>query len=117
MVVKAESNCLLTLKGIDKFYQQLNDQEIMIIANISIALRTKLTIAFSGLLGSVKSSFMGMITELITPTPGEILAHNHALVTEYIDFKGRIVSTRSLGSTISQATASGISRYSWQQLL
>ena len=50
------------------------------IANISIAFRTEATIAFSRLLDSVKSTFMGMIAELITPTSGEILAHNHPLV-------------------------------------
>lgn len=63
MVVKAESDCPISLEGINKSYQQLKDQELAIIANISIALRTEATIAFSGLLGSVKSSFMGMIAE------------------------------------------------------
>ena len=40
MGVKAETDCLITLKGINKSYQQPNSQQITIIENISMALCT-----------------------------------------------------------------------------
>jgi NitT/TauT family transport system permease protein len=48
--------------------------------------------------------FPYLITGIITAVGG---AWNASIISEYINFKGRIVSTIGLGSTISQATASG----------
>ena len=48
--------------------------------------------------------FPYLITGIITAVGG---AWNASIISEYINFKGRIVSTPGLGSTISQATASG----------
>jgi NitT/TauT family transport system permease protein len=48
--------------------------------------------------------FPYLITGIITAVGG---AWNASIISEYINFKGRIVSTPGLGSTISQATAAG----------
>ncbi len=48
--------------------------------------------------------FPYLITGIITAVGG---AWNASIISEYINFKGRVVSTPGLGSTISQATASG----------
>lgn len=48
--------------------------------------------------------FPYLITGIITAVGG---AWNASIISEYINFKGRIVSTPGLGSTISQSTASG----------
>jgi NitT/TauT family transport system permease protein len=48
--------------------------------------------------------FPYLITGIITAVGG---AWNASIVSEYIDFKGRVVETTGLGATISQATATG----------
>ena len=48
--------------------------------------------------------FPYLITGIITAVGG---AWNASIVSEYIDFKGRVVETSGLGATISQATATG----------
>ena len=80
MVVKAENECLITLKGINKSYQQPNGQGITIIENISMALRPGEIVALLGPSGSGKSTLMRMIAGLIPPTQGEILYHDRPLV-------------------------------------
>jgi NitT/TauT family transport system ATP-binding protein len=80
VVVKAENDCLITLEGINKSYQQPNGQRITIIENISMTLRPGEIVALLGPSGSGKSTLMRMIAGLIQPTQGEILYHNHPLV-------------------------------------
>lgn len=80
MVVKAETDCLITLEGINKSYQQPNGQQITIIENISMALHTGEIVALLGPSGSGKSTLMRMIAGLIQPSQGEILYHNLPLV-------------------------------------
>lgn len=80
MVVKAETECLITLEGINKSYVQPNGQEITIIENISMALHPGEIVALLGPSGSGKSTLMRMIAGLIQPTQGEILYHNRPLV-------------------------------------
>jgi NitT/TauT family transport system permease protein len=48
--------------------------------------------------------FPYLITGIITAVGG---AWNASIVSEYIEFKGRVVETSGLGATISQATATG----------
>ena len=48
--------------------------------------------------------FPYLITGIITAVGG---AWNASIVSEYIDFKGRVVETTGLGATISQANATG----------
>ncbi len=80
MVVKVENEYLITLKEINKSYQQPNGQGITIIENISMALRPGEIVALLGPSGSGKSTLMRMIAGLIPPTQGEILYHNRPLV-------------------------------------
>lgn len=80
MVAKAETECLITLKGINKSYLQPNGQEITVIENISMALHPGEIVALLGPSGSGKSTLMRMIAGLIQPTQGEILYHNRPLV-------------------------------------
>ncbi len=80
MVVKAETDCLITLEGINKSYVQPNGQQITIIENVSMALRPGEIVALLGPSGSGKSTLMRMIAGLIQPTQGEILYHNRPLV-------------------------------------
>lgn len=80
MVVKAESEYLITLEGINKSYVQPNGQQITIIENISMALRPGEIVALLGPSGSGKSTLMRMIAGLITPTQGKILYHNSPLI-------------------------------------
>ena len=68
MVVKAETECIVTLEGINKSYQQPNGQQIIIIENISLALCSGEIVALLGLSGSGKSTLMRMIACLISPT-------------------------------------------------
>lgn len=80
MVVKTETECLITLEGINKSYVQPNGQQITIIENVSMALRPGEIVALLGPSGSGKSTLMRMIAGLIQPTQGEILYHNRPLV-------------------------------------
>ena len=80
MVVKTETDCIVTLEGINKSYQQPNGQQITIIENISLALRPGEIVALLGPSGSGKSTLMRMIAGLIPPTQGKILYHNRPLI-------------------------------------
>ena len=82
MVVKAETECIVTLEGINKSYQQPNGQQIIIIENISLALCSGEIVALLGLSGSGKSTLMRMIACLISPTQGQgkILYPNRPLI-------------------------------------
>lgn len=80
MVVKTETQCLITLESINKSYQQPNGQQITILDNISLELRPGEIVALLGPSGSGKSTLMRMIAGLISPTQGKILYHNRPLV-------------------------------------
>jgi NitT/TauT family transport system ATP-binding protein len=80
VVVKIETECIITLEGINKSYQQPNGQQITIIENISMALHPGEIVALLGPSGSGKSTLMRMIAGLISPTQGQIFYHNHPLV-------------------------------------
>jgi NitT/TauT family transport system ATP-binding protein len=80
VVVKTETEFLITLENINKSYQQPNGQQITIIENISLELRPGEIVALLGPSGSGKSTLMRMIAGLIPPTQGQILYHNRPLV-------------------------------------
>ena len=80
MVVKTQTECLITLESINKSYQQPNGQQITILDNISLELRSGEIVALLGPSGSGKSTLMRMIAGLISPTQGKILYHNRPLV-------------------------------------
>lgn len=80
MVVKIETECLITLENINKSYRQPNGQEITILENISLELHPGEIVALLGPSGSGKSTLMRMIAGLISPTQGRIFYHNRPLV-------------------------------------
>jgi NitT/TauT family transport system ATP-binding protein len=80
MVVKTQTEYLITLEGINKSYPQPNGQQITILENISLELAPGEIIALLGPSGSGKSTLMRMIAGLIPPTQGKILYHNRPLV-------------------------------------
>ncbi|MCC3412534.1 MULTISPECIES: nitrate/sulfonate/bicarbonate ABC transporter ATP-binding protein [unclassified Microcoleus] len=80
MVVKIATECLITLKGVSKAYQQPNGQQISILEPINLELRSGEIVALLGSSGSGKSTLMRMIAGLIPPSDGEVLYHNRPLV-------------------------------------
>lgn len=80
MVVKTATECLITLKGVSKVYQQPNGQKISILEPINLELRAGEIVALLGPSGSGKSTLMRMIAGLIPPTNGQVLYHNRPLV-------------------------------------
>ncbi|OUL23245.1 nitrate/sulfonate/bicarbonate ABC transporter ATP-binding protein [Nostoc sp. 106C] len=80
MTVKTVTEHLITLKGVNKSYQQPNGQQIVILDNINLELHPGEIIALLGPSGSGKSTLMRMIAGLIPPTKGEVLYHNRPLV-------------------------------------
>ncbi|MCC3432410.1 MAG: nitrate/sulfonate/bicarbonate ABC transporter ATP-binding protein [Microcoleus sp. PH2017_29_MFU_D_A] len=80
MVVKIATECLITLKGVSKAYQQPNGQQISILEPINLELRSGEIVALLGPSGSGKSTLMRMIAGLIPPSDGEVLYHNRPLV-------------------------------------
>ncbi len=80
MVVKTATECLITLQGVSKAYQQPNGQQIAILEPINLELRTGEIVALLGPSGSGKSTLMRMIAGLIPPTSGQVLYHNRPLV-------------------------------------
>jgi len=80
VLAKTTKERLLTLEGINKSYQQPNGQEITILENISLELRTGEIVALLGPSGSGKSTLMRMMAGLITPTKGKVLYHNRPLI-------------------------------------
>ncbi|WP_293155277.1 MULTISPECIES: AAA-associated domain-containing protein [unclassified Microcoleus] len=80
MVVKIATECLITLKGVSKAYQQPNGQKISILEPINLELRSGEIVALLGPSGSGKSTLMRMIAGLIPPSDGQVLYHNRPLV-------------------------------------
>ncbi|OUL26887.1 nitrate ABC transporter ATP-binding protein [Nostoc sp. T09] len=80
MTVKTANEHLITLKGVNKSYQQPNGQQIVILDNINLELHPGEIVALLGPSGSGKSTLMRMIAGLIPPTKGEVSYHNHPLV-------------------------------------
>lgn len=80
MVVKTATENLITLEGVRKSYQQPNRQEIVIIENINLELRSGEIVALLGPSGSGKSTLMRIIAGLIPATKGSVLYHNRPLV-------------------------------------
>jgi NitT/TauT family transport system ATP-binding protein len=80
VVVKIATECLITLKGVSKAYQQPNGQQISILEPINLELRSGEIVALLGPSGSGKSTLMRMIAGLIPPSDGEVLYHNRPLV-------------------------------------
>ncbi len=80
MTVKTATECLITLKGVSKAYQQPNGQKISILEPINLEVRSGEIVALLGPTGSGKSTLMRMIAGLIPPTDGQVLYHNRPLV-------------------------------------
>ncbi|MGB8686230.1 MAG: nitrate/sulfonate/bicarbonate ABC transporter ATP-binding protein [Microcoleus sp.] len=80
MVVKTATECLITLEGVSKAYQQPNGQKISILEPINLELRSGEIVALLGPSGSGKSTLMRMIAGLIPPSDGQVLYHNRPLV-------------------------------------
>ena len=80
MVVKTATECLITLQGVSKAYQQPNGQKISILEPINLELRSGEIVALLGPSGSGKSTLMRMIAGLIPPSDGQVLYHNRPLV-------------------------------------
>lgn len=80
MVVKTATDCLISLKGVSKAYQQPNGQQITILEPINLDLQTGEIVALLGPSGSGKSTLMRMIAGLIPPTTGEVLYHKRPLI-------------------------------------
>jgi NitT/TauT family transport system ATP-binding protein len=80
VVVKIATECLITLKGVSKAYQQPNGQQISILESINLELRSGEIVALLGPSGSGKSTLMRMIAGLIPPSDGQVLYHNRPLV-------------------------------------
>ncbi|WP_293330839.1 AAA-associated domain-containing protein [Microcoleus sp. CAWBG58] len=80
MVVKIATECLITLKGVSKAYQQPNGQKISILEPINLELRSGEIVALLGPSGSGKSTLMRMIAGLIPPSDGQVFYHNRPLV-------------------------------------
>ncbi|WP_293353407.1 MULTISPECIES: nitrate/sulfonate/bicarbonate ABC transporter ATP-binding protein [unclassified Microcoleus] len=80
MVVKIATECLITLKGVSKAYQQPNGQQISILEPINLELRSGEIVALLGPSGSGKSTLMRMIAGLIPPSDGQVFYHNRPLV-------------------------------------
>jgi ABC-type nitrate/sulfonate/bicarbonate transport system, ATPase component len=80
VVVKTATECLITLQGVSKAYQQPNGQKISILEPINLELRTGEIVALLGPSGSGKSTLMRMIAGLIPPSDGQVLYHNRPLV-------------------------------------
>ena len=80
VTVKTATECLITLQGVSKAYQQPNGQKISILEPIDLEVRSGEIVALLGPSGSGKSTLMRMIAGLIPPTDGQVLYHNRPLV-------------------------------------
>ena len=80
MILKTATECLITLEGVSKAYQQPNGQKISILEPIDLELRSGEIVALLGPSGSGKSTLMRMIAGLIPPSNGQVLYHNRPLV-------------------------------------
>ncbi|MBR8834047.1 MAG: nitrate/sulfonate/bicarbonate ABC transporter ATP-binding protein [Stigonema ocellatum SAG 48.90 = DSM 106950] len=80
MAIKTATEHLIALEGVTKSYQQPNGQQIVILENINLELRSGEIVALLGPSGSGKSTLMRMIAGLIPPSKGKILYHNRPLI-------------------------------------
>lgn len=80
MTVKIATPDLITLRGVSKFYQQPNGQQIVILDNVHLELRPGEIVALLGPSGSGKSTLMRIVAGLISPSVGEVVYHNRPLV-------------------------------------
>jgi len=80
VVVKTATECLITLEGVSKAYQQPNGQKISILEQINLEIQAGEIVALLGPSGSGKSTLMRMIAGLIPPTAGQVMYHNRPLV-------------------------------------
>ena len=80
MVLKIATEHLIALRGVSKSYQQPNGQQIVILENINLELRSGEIVALLGPSGSGKSTLMRTIAGLIAPTEGQVLYHDTPLV-------------------------------------
>ena len=72
VISKIESMELVALNQVGKAYQQPNGQQIPILENINLTLRTGEIVALLGPSGSGKSTLMRIIAGLIAPSSGEV---------------------------------------------
>ena len=80
MAIKTAIEQLIALQGVSKSYQQPNGQQIVILENINLELRSGEIVALLGPSGSGKSTLMRMIAGLIPPSEGQVIYHNKPLV-------------------------------------
>jgi len=80
VTVKIATPDLITLRGVSKFYQQPNGQQIVILDNVHLELRPGEIVALLGPSGSGKSTLMRIVAGLIPPSIGEVVYHNRPLV-------------------------------------
>ncbi|MDF5715073.1 MAG: nitrate/sulfonate/bicarbonate ABC transporter ATP-binding protein [Rhizonema sp. NSF051] len=80
MTVKSATEHLITLQGAGKYYRQPNGQQIVILENINLELRSGEIVALLGPSGSGKSTLMRMVAGLIPPSQGKVEYHNQPLV-------------------------------------
>jgi len=77
---KTEQKELITLEQVGKSYQQPNGQQIPILENINLKLKTGEIVALLGPSGSGKSTLMRIIAGLIAPTDGQVLYRNRPML-------------------------------------
>jgi len=80
MVTRTVTEKLISLRNINKAYIQPNRQNISILENISLELRTEEIVALLGPSGSGKSTLMRIIAGLIAPTQGEVIYRDRPLL-------------------------------------
>jgi NitT/TauT family transport system ATP-binding protein len=80
VTVKTATPDLITLRGVSKFYQQPNGQQIVILDNINLELRPGEIVALLGPSGSGKSTLMRIAAGLIPPSSGEVIYHKTPLI-------------------------------------
>ncbi len=73
MPATVQSESLIQLIDIEKSYRQPNGQNITIMEQINLELKTGEIVALLGPSGSGKSTLMRIITGLVTPTSGQVL--------------------------------------------
>jgi NitT/TauT family transport system ATP-binding protein len=80
MDAKIESTELIALTQVGKSYQQPNGQQIPILENINLKLKTGEIVALLGPSGSGKSTLMRIIAGLIAPTDGQVMYRNSPML-------------------------------------
>ncbi|AFY73936.1 ABC-type nitrate/sulfonate/bicarbonate transport system, ATPase component [Synechococcus sp. PCC 7502] len=77
---KIDSKELIALQMVGKSYQQPNGQQIPILENINLQLKTGEIVALLGPSGSGKSTLMRIIAGLIAPSSGQVLYRNRPML-------------------------------------